>query len=90
MRWKKMKIYIDNQYRCHTENPDGDFLEAEHEFFDGKCTAFVEGFCYDDSRGYLTIYPWKPYSELEAAQRTYELQQLADYRAALTTLGVSV
>lgn len=67
-----MKIYIDSEYKCHTTNPDGTFREVETEFFDGKCDTFVEGYCYDTSKGYLQVYPWKPYGELEAAQAQYE------------------
>ena len=67
-----MKIYIDSEYKCHTTNPDGTFREVETEFFDGKCDAFVEGYCYDTSKGYTQIYPWKPYGELAAAQAQYE------------------
>lgn len=81
-----MKVYIDSEYHCHTTNPDGIFREVEHPFFDNKCQAFVEGFCYDDSDGYVLIYPWKPYSELDTAQREYERQLLADYESALAEI----
>ena len=37
-------IYIDSEYRCHTTNPDGNYKEVESQFFDGKCTAFIEGY----------------------------------------------
>ena len=67
-----MKIYVDSIAHCHTSNPDGIFREVENPFFDGKCTAFVEGFCYDDSKGYVQIYSWKPYNELAAAQAQHE------------------
>jgi hypothetical protein len=36
------------------------------------------------------IAPWKDYKELDAAQRQYERDQLADMKAALELLGVSV
>lgn len=85
-----MKIYVDSNFHCHTTNPDGTYREVETDFFNGKCAAFVEGFCYDDSKGYVQIYPWKPYSELDAAQREYEQQLLAKYAEALKTVGVKV
>lgn len=84
-----MKVYVDSEYRCHTTNPDGIYREVDNretEFFDEKCEAFVEGYCYDDSKGYPSIYPWKPLSELVAAQREYERQLLADAENALAIL----
>ena len=67
-----MKIYIDSEYRCHAINSNGDFQEIETDFFDGKCATFIEGYCYDDSKGYVQIYPWKPHYQLDNAQREYE------------------
>ena len=93
-------VYIDSDYKCHIID-DGTMTEIQTDFFDGKCDAFIEGYRFLPAgeswtrsdgqvfRGEM-IAPWKPYSELEAAQRTYEKQMLADYRAALTTLGVTV
>ena len=85
-----MKIYIDNEFKCHTTNPDGTLREIETNFFDGKCDAFVEGYCYDTSKGYTQIYPWKPYGELDSAQREYERQSLADYESALAEIEVAL
>ena len=86
-----MKFYIDREYHCHTTNPNGDFQEIEHEFFDGKCDTFIEGYSYEPEHG--KIYPWKPFDTLEAAQREYERNQIAEYEAALseieTALGVT-
>ena len=100
-----MKIYIDSDYCCHTENPDGIFREVETNAFDGKCQTYIEGFRYIpigeswvDPNG-ITIHggyvaPWKPYAELDAAQREYERKLLTDYESALAeieaALGVSV
>lgn len=75
-------IYIDKDYHCHTAN-DGTMTTVETDFFDGKCDAFVEGYCYDTGNGYPQIYPWKPLEELDNAQREYEQQLLAEYEAAL-------
>ena len=96
-----MKIYIDNECRCHTANPDGDFREIETDFFNGKCTTFIEGYRFVPSGESWTrfdgvvfygemITPWKPYSELDAAQRIYELVLIADMQNALNKLGVTL
>ena len=77
---------------------------VETDFFDGKCDAYIEGYRYlppetiwtrEDGvvfRGEM-LAPWKPYSELDAAQRAYERELLAQYEQALTeietALGVS-
>lgn len=83
-------IYVDSEYRCHTTNPDGNFREVEHPFFDNKCQTFVEGYCYDDSKGYVQIYPWKNYDGLEVAQREYERQKLAEYETLIDELYAEV
>ena len=82
-----MRIYIDPiDFKCHTTNPDGTFLEVETPFFDGKCATFIEGYRFVPSGESWTrpdgvvfhgemIAPFKPYSELEAAQRQYEADQ---------------
>lgn len=78
-------IYIDSEYKCHTAN-DGAMAEVETDFFDGKCDVFVEGYCRDTSKGYVQFYPWKDYDELNAAQRQYELERLADAENALAIM----
>ena len=95
-----MRIFIDSDYKCHVTD-DGTMTEAESTFFDGKCKEFIEGYRYIPQgenwtrsdgvvfRGEM-ISPWKPYAELDAAQREYERQLLADMQAALNTLGVTV
>lgn len=40
-----MKIYIDNDCKCHVSN-DGTMREFDVPFFDGKCPAFIEGYRY--------------------------------------------
>lgn len=95
-----MKIYIDKDFKCHTGNSDG-LREAETEFFDGKCAAFVEGYRYipegetwtradgESFRGEMFA-PWQDSRILEAAQAAYEEAQIenADMKAALEVLGV--
>ena len=93
-----MKIYIDNDYKCHVTD-DGTMTAVETEFFNGKCDEFIEGYRFVPSGESWTradgevfagemIAPWKDYSELDAAQREYEREQLADAIAALNELGV--
>ena len=70
-------------------------------YFDDKCAAFIEGYCFipagetwTSSDGVIftgeMIAPWKPYSELDAAQREYEKQILNEYKDSLLELGVEV
>ena len=85
-----MKIYVDAESKCHKTNPDGAFREVDHPFFDGKCDGFIEGFCYVDSDGNVYIYPWKPYSEMDAAQRQYEQKLISDYESALAEIEAAL
>jgi hypothetical protein len=82
-------IYIDSDNKCHIAD-DGTMKAVETDFFDGMCNAFVEGYCYEVKETGFAIYPWQPLSELDAAQREYERQLLAEYAEALRTVGVSV
>jgi hypothetical protein len=82
-----MKIYIDEENKCHVSN-DGTMQEIETAVFDGKCTEYIEGFCFEpvgETSGVLS--PWKPYHELYIAQLKAEL---ADADAALNELGVNI
>ena len=76
----------------------------ETEAFDGKCAAYIEGYrvvpageswTREDGvvfRGEM-VAPWKDWRELDAAQREYERQLIAEYEQALSeveaALGVS-
>lgn len=86
-----MKTYIDKECKCYTTNTDKNFREFDIEFFNGKCKIFIEGHrycpngeCYTRDDGEIfygeMITPWKPYTELDAAQREYEQQLLAKYK----------
>lgn len=86
-------IYIDSDYKCHITN-DGTMTAVETNFFDGKCDAFIEGYRFvpfgeswtrNDGEVFdgEMISPWKDYAELDAAQREYERQLLADAENAL-------
>lgn len=85
-----MIIYVDKKHHCHATNQDGEYTAVETDFFDGKCDAFIEGHCYEIKENGYAIYAWKPYNELDSAQRAYEQDLIADMQQALNTLGVSV
>ena len=76
-------IFIDSNNCCHRKN-DGTMTSIDTAFFYGKCDAFVEGYKCEKSDFYVMLYPWKPYEELDAAQREYE-HELA--QAAMILLG---
>ena len=99
-----MKIYIDNDCKCHTSDHDGTLTAVETDAFDGKCAAYIEGYRFVPAGAMWTrpdgvvfqgemIAPWKPWEELDAAQRAYERQLIAEYEQALSeieaALGVS-
>lgn len=96
-----MKIYIDNDFRCHLLPGDG-LAHAESGFFDGKCTAYTEGYRYIPAGESWTredgtvfagemIAPAEDSRLLETAQASYEeaLAANADALAALEILGVN-
>lgn len=92
-----MRIYvdIDNDFKCYTSNA-GAMREIDLEFFDGKCKAFIEGFCCipsTDAAGneIYKVFAWREFSLLEEFQRQYEelIAQQKDMKAALELLGVS-
>ena len=84
-------IYIDSDFKCHTVG-DGTLTTVETDFFDGKCDTFVEGYRFvpagqswtrEDGavfRGEMAA-PWKPWQELDKAQREYE-RRLAETLSA--------
>lgn len=93
-------IYIDYDFKCHITD-DGKMTAIETDFFEGKCDEFVEGYRFVPSGESWTrsdgvvfhgemISPWKPYTELDNAQREYEKQLLATYAEALRTVGVKL
>ena len=97
-------IYIDSDFKCHATD-NGTMTAAETDFFDGKCDVFIEGYRFVPAGATWTrpdgttftgkmIAPWKDWLELDAAQRDYERQLIAEYEQALSeieeALGVSV
>ena len=105
-----MTIYIDTDYKCHTAPVDG-LTAVETTSFDGKCATYIEGYRFVPDGASWTrsdgevftgemVAPWKPWDELDAAQREYERAQYAavtaqnaEYESALseieTALGVT-
>lgn len=93
-------IYIDSGFKCHTTD-DGTMTAVETDAFDGKCDMWVEGHRFvphgktwirEDGEVFHGEMKsaWKPYSELDFAQREYERRLLAEYAQALRTVGVNV
>lgn len=104
-----MKLYIDADYKCHISPGDG-LQPIETDYFDGCCDEYIEGYRYIPTGATWTrsdgavfrgemVAPWKPWEELDAAQREYEQEQYAavtaqnsEYEVTLseieTTLGV--
>ena len=96
-----MTYYLDENFVVHVQD-DGTMTPWVDDagIFDGKCTAYITGFRIVPAGKTWTredgmvfngemISPWKSYSELDAAQRQYELEQIADMKAALALLGVN-
>ena len=91
-----MKIYIDDEFKCHTQAADG-LTVVETDFFDGMCAAYIEGYRFVPAgetwtaadgtafRGEM-ITPWKPLTELDAAQRAYERERAAALETQNTEL----
>lgn len=91
-----MSIYIDSDYKCHAVAEDG-MTAVETTAFDGKCAAYIEGYRFvPDGSTWMredgTVFsgemvsPWKPWAELDAAQRAYERERAAALEAQNTEL----
>lgn len=103
-------IYLDSDFKCHISASDGQ-MQVETDAFDDKCNDYIAGYRFIPAGQTWTrtdgvvftgemIAPWKPWDELDAAQREYEREQYqalaaqnAEYEAALseieTALGVN-
>lgn len=93
-------IYLDSDFKCHIA-ADGTMTAVETDMFDGKCTEYIEGYRFvpagstwirEDGEVFEgeMLAPWKPWAELDAAQREYERAEMADMKEALALLGVNV
>lgn len=95
-----MRVYIDSDYKCHV-TPIAGARSIDDTFFDNKCSGLIESYRYVPAGETWTredgvefsgemIAPWKPWSELDAAQREYERQQIAQYESALTEIEAAL
>lgn len=102
-----MTIYIDSDFKCHATTADG-LTAVDTNYFDGKCQAYIEGYRFVPAGATWTrpdgvvfqgemVSPWKPWRELDAAQRAYEQEQLesltaqnAEYEAALSEIEAAL
>ena len=86
-------IYLDSDFKCHVSGDDT-MTAVETAAFDGKCNTYIEGYRFvpggktwvrEDGVEFSgeMIAPWKPWDELDKAQREYERQLVAEYEAAL-------
>ncbi len=86
-----MTIYIDSDFKCHTAPGDG-LTAVEADYFDGKCAAYIHGYRFVPAGQIWTrtdgvtfsgemVSPWKPWRELDSAQRAYEQEQLESLSA---------
>lgn len=100
-------IYIDPDFKCHTSAADGR-MQVVTDAFDGKCDTYIEGYRFIPSGQTWTradgtvfvgemIAPWKPWAELDAAQREYEREQYqmvvaqnTEYESALTEIETAL
>ena len=100
-------IYIDSDFKCHITAGD-DLTPIETDVFDCKCDVYIEGYRFIPagstwmrSDGVVfsgeMVTPWKPWAELDAAQREYEREQLAavsaqnaEYEAALAEIEAAL
>lgn len=91
-----MKIYIDNDYKCYI-SPADERMAIETDYFDGKCQSYIEGYRFVPSGKTWTrddgvefagemISPWRPWAELDVAQREYEQNLITQYEAALSAI----
>lgn len=90
-------IYIDDEFKCHVENPACAYQAVENEFFDGKCDEMIEGYRFIPA-GYSwtrfdgvvfqgeMIAPLVDYDLLDSAQRKYERAAIAEYESLINEL----
>ena len=94
-------VYIDDDFKCHVNNLDGNYRAVETDFFDGKCAEFIEGYRYVPSGESWTgedgipfigemIAPWRDYNKLDEAQRTYERELIAEYESTIIDMETAL
>lgn len=93
-------IYIDSEFKCHLSD-DGTMKAVETDFFDTVCNTMIEGYRFIPFGETWTradgevfdgemIAPWKPWHELDDAQREYERELLRQYEQALTEIETAL
>lgn len=100
-------IYIDSDFKCYVTSGEGR-TQVETDAFGGKCYAYIEGYRFIPSGQTWTradgtvftgemIAPWKPWDELDTAQREFEREQYktvaaqnAEYAAALAEIETAL
>lgn len=86
-----MTVYLDKDFKCHVTD-DGTMTAYETNFFDSKCTQFIEGYrlvprgeawVREDGKAFegLMIAPWMDVKALDEAQRQYEQEELRRLKA---------
>lgn len=101
------KIYLDSNFKCHTSSTEG-LTQIETNAFDGKCNVYIQGYRFIPAGQTWTradgvvftgemIAPWKPWAELDTAQREYEREQYqtvaaqnTEYEAALSEIEAAL
>lgn len=89
-----MKIYLDEDFKCRVA---GGGRAVETAFFEGKCDAFIEGYRFVPGGERWTrsdgvvfegemFAPWQDFEALDAAQRAYEQEKIAEYEALINAL----
>lgn len=102
-----MMIYIDSDFKCYVTSGEG-LTHIETDVFDGKCNIYIQGYRFIPVGKTWTradgvvftgemIAPWKPWDELDAAQREYEREQYqtvvaqnTEYESALTEIETAL
>lgn len=80
-----MIIYLDNNYKCHTQN-EGTMREIDVPAFDGKCKEYIEGYrfipsgeTWTDTHGNVFegqfLGAWRAYTELTEIQTAVDRTQ---------------
>ena len=93
-------IYLDSDFKCHLSD-DGTMTPVETDFFDYICDTMLEGYRFVPAGETWTredgevfdgemIAPWKPWQELDNAQREYERELLREYEQALTEIETAL
>ena len=80
-----MTIYIDSDYKCHTESAAGR-TAVETDTFDGKCRRYIEGYRFVPAGEAWTredgqvfhgemVAPWRDYTILSEFQEVAQEEQ---------------